>query len=149
MNQPSTIYEVLAMLADYHYQRAERYEQLRRESGDPRAKLLLEHLVELEGRSLRVIRSEMNDLSPKQSTYLIAGPGLSVDAMHASECRCHDAPSFEDSLECALRSDQRLDELFDRIADSSAASRVTELAERLREIERIKSREIAKFTRED
>ncbi|MEX1027619.1 MAG: hypothetical protein WD049_06390 [Candidatus Paceibacterota bacterium] len=149
MNQPSTIYEVLAMLADYHQQRAKQYEQLGRASTDPRAEILLEHLVELEEHSIKVIQSEMKDLSPEHSTYLITGPALSVDAMHAAECRCHGEPSFEDSLACALTPDRRLEELFDRIENSSAASTVTELAKRLRDLERIKGQQIAKFTRED
>jgi len=149
LNQPSTIYEVLAMLADYHERRAKQYEQLGTASTDPRAKILLEHLVELEEHSIKVLQSELKDLSAEHSTYLITGPALSFSAMHAAECRCDGEPSFEDSLECALKSDRRLDEFFVRIENSSAAPSVTELANRLRELERIKAQQIAKFTRED
>ena len=149
MNQPSTAYEVLAMLADYHQQRAKQYKQLRIASTDPRAESLLEHLVELEEHSIKVIQAEMKDLSSKHSTYLITGPALSVNAMHAAECRCDGEPSFEDSLACALTSDRRMDELIDRIEDSSAASTVAQLAKRFRDLERIKSQQSAKFTRQD
>lgn len=149
MNQPNTIYEVLAMLAIYHQKRAKQYEQLGSASTDTRAKILLEHLVELEEHSIKAIQSEMKDLSPAQSTYLITGPALSVGAMHAAACRCEGEPSFDDSLECALTSDSRLEEFFVRIEDSSAASSITALAKRLRDLERTKSQQIANFTRED
>lgn len=46
MNQPRTIFDVLAMLADYHQQRAEQYEHLSGAISDPRTDILLEHLVE-------------------------------------------------------------------------------------------------------
>ncbi len=149
MNQPSTIYEVLTILADYHRQRAKQYEQLGTVNTDPRAEILLQHLVELEEHSFEVIQSEMKDQSPEHSTYLIAGPALSVSAMHAAECQCAGEPSFENSLECALSADRGLEELFARIENSSAAPSVTELAKRLRDLERTKRQQIAKFTRED
>lgn len=81
MNQPNTIYDVLVMLSDYHQQRAKQYEQLGKASVDPRAGILLEHLVELETHSMQVIQAEMQQLAPEHSTYLISGPKLSVDAM--------------------------------------------------------------------
>ncbi|TWU17263.1 hypothetical protein Pla52o_52690 [Novipirellula galeiformis] len=149
MNQPNTIYEVLVMLADYHQQRAKRYKQLSNASTDPRAEILLEHLVELETHSMDVIRSEMEQLAPEHSTYLISGPRLSSEAIHAAECRCEGEPSFDDTLSCALTSDRRLDEWLDRIEDCSAAPTVIELAKRLRDFEHTKDQQIAKFTRED
>lgn len=149
MSQPSTIYDVLSMLVDYHRQRSNRFEQLRNESTDPRTKILLEHLVELEGHSVRVIEAEMKQISPDHSTYLITGPTLSADKVHTAECRCDGEPSFDDALTCALTADRQLDELLDRIEDSSAAPTVTQLAQRLRDLERTKGQQIARFTRED
>jgi len=149
MNQPNTIYDVLVMLADYHQQRAKQYEQLGKASVDPRAGILLEHLVELETHSMQVVRSELQQLTPEHSTYLISGPTLSADAIHAAQCRCEGEPSFLETLSCAFTSDRRLDELLDRIGDSSAAPSVIELAKRLRDLENTKDQQIAKFTRED
>lgn len=111
--------------------------------------ILLEHLVQLEEHSSKVIQSEIKELSPEHSTYLIAGPTLSADAVHAAECRCEGQPNFQDVLACALTSDRRLDELLDRIEDCSAAPSVMELAKRLRDLEQTKDQQIAKFTRED
>lgn len=149
MKQPRTVYDVLVMLADYHDQRALRYRQLVGASVDPQADILLDHLVELETRSSQVIRGEMEQLEPEHATYLITGPQLSSDAIHAADCCCSDEPSFHDALGCALTSDQRLTELLDRMADCTAAASVVELAQRLREFETTKERQIAKFTRQD
>lgn len=149
MKQPSTIYEVLTMLADYHQQRSKQYEQLGVSSDDPRAGILLEHLVVLEEHSIKVIQSELDELSPDHSTYLSTGPELSVGAMHGAECRCHGKPSLDDALECAFKSDRRLEEYFSRIESSSAALSVRELAKRLRDLELLKSRQVARFARED
>ena len=64
MKQPRTVYDVLAMLADYHEQRARRYRQLAGAGVDSQADILLEHLLDLETRSSQVIRGEMEHLSP-------------------------------------------------------------------------------------
>lgn len=149
MKQPSTIYDVLQMLSDYHQQRSEQYEQLGVLSSDPRAGMLLMHLVVLEEHSIKVIQAELKDLSPDHSTYLSTGPELSASAMHGAECGCHGEPSFDDSLECALKSDRRLEEYSVRIESSSAALSVRLLAKRLRDLELLKSRQVAKFARED
>lgn len=149
MKQPSTIYEVLAMLVAYHQQRAKQYEQLGTASTDRRADILLERLVELEEHSNMVIQSEMKDLTSAHSTYLTTGPALSVSAMHVAECRCGAEPSFDDSLDCALTADRRLDELIERIEGSGAALSVQDLGKRLRDLERTKSQQIANFTRGD
>lgn len=149
MNQPTTIYDVLEMLATYHKQRAKKYEQLGSTSTDPRAKILLEHLVELENNSYNVTHSEIKNLASEHSTYLITGPAISADALHAAECRFDGQVSFGDTLNCAFASAQLLNEMFDRIEDSSAASSVTELANRLRDLEGTKSKQIANFTRRD
>lgn len=146
---PQTVYDVLTMLAEYHEQRATRYKELEKASDDPRTDILLRHLVDLELQSARVIRSEIKTLSPEQSTYLVSGPTISAVAIHAADCQCESAPTFQDALACALTSDRRLDELLDRIEHCSAAVSIRELANRLREFETTKSREIAKFTRED
>ncbi|WP_153557668.1 hypothetical protein [Roseimaritima sediminicola] len=149
MNQPRTVDDVLKMLGDYHQQRGERYRQLADESTDPLADLLLEHLVELESQSVRVIRTERERLAPAHATYLISGPQLSSEALHAADCSCGHDPSFQDALGCALRSDQRLGEILDRLANCSAAGSVVELAERLQAFETTKDREIAKYVRQD
>ncbi|EGF24390.1 hypothetical protein [Rhodopirellula baltica] len=149
MNQPKTIYDVLVMLADYHELRSKKFEQLVKASVDSRASILLEHLVELETHSMHVVRAEMEQLTPEHSTYLISGPTLSTEAIHASECCCEGEPSFNDVLACASASDQRLDELLDRIEDFTAAPSVIELAKRLRDLQQTKDIQISNFTRED
>ena len=149
MNQPSTIYEVLAMLADYHQGRAKQYGQIGAGVTDPQAEILLEHLVELEEHSFKVIQAEMNDLHSDHSTFLIPGPVLSDEALHAVECRCGADPSLAETIDCAFASGDRLNELITRIESSSAAPSVAALASRLHDLELIKSQQIAKFTRED
>ncbi len=149
METPRTIYDVLSMLFDYHLRRADRYRELAKASVEPRATILLEHLVQLERESVKVVRSEMDKLSPDQATFLLSGPTLSTEAMHAADCQCEGDPTFDDTLDCALTSDRRLEELLDRIEDCSAALSVGELATRLRELETTKNRQIAKFIRED
>ena len=152
MKTPRTIYDVLSMLAGYHQQRAKRFAELEKKSVDPRADILLGHLVESETQSAQVIRSEMEQLLPEHSTYLLSGttfPTLSADALHAAAGQCDDRPTFEAALGCALTSDRRLDELLDRIEYCSAAASITELAKRLREFENTKDRQISMFTRED
>jgi hypothetical protein len=58
-------------------------------------------------------------------------------------------PTFDEALGCALASDEALDEVIDLLAGSSAAASVQDLAARLRDLERTKDRDIAKFTRAD
>ncbi len=149
MNQPATIYDVLEMLADYHRQRAKRYEKLGETSDDAMAQILLEHLVELENQSTQCIDAEMQTLAPEAATYLISGPRMSQDALHAADCQCEQQPSFSDALACAFTSDQRLDELLDRMEDCTAAQSVIDLAKRLRDLEHLKYQRIAKFSRQD
>ena len=122
------------------------FEQLGKVSVDPRADILLEHLIELETHSMQVVRAEMEQLTPEHSTYLISGPTLSADAIHAEKCCCESKPSFDDVLACALASDRRLDELLDRIEDCTAAPSVISLAKRLRDLQQTKDMQI--FTRE-
>lgn len=95
MNQPKTIYDVLVMLADYHQLRCKTFEHLGEVSDDSRAEILLEHLVELETHPMHVVRAEMEQLKPEHSTYLISGPALNSEAMHAAECCCESKPSFQ------------------------------------------------------
>lgn len=147
--KPQTVYDVLALLGEYHDARATRYKELEKASADPRADILLHHLVDLERQSAKVIRLEMERLPREHSTYLLTGPTISPAAMHVADCRCESSSSFEDILRCAMTCDERLEELLDRIEDCSAATSIGELAKRLRELEMTKCREIAKFTRED
>ncbi len=149
MNQPRTIYDVLSMLVEYHDNKALRYRELSGVSVDPQSVILLDHLVELQTESARVIRGEMEHLSPQHSTYLITGPQLSTDVAHSLDGCCGENASFADTLECALTPDPRLAELLDRMADCTAAESVVELANRLREFETTKDRQIASFIRRD
>ncbi len=88
-------------------------------------------------------------MDPDRSTFLSFGPTVNVKLEELASCRHDDGPSWEDALECALRSDAVLLDLIDRLAGSTAATSVQELAARLREMEQTKDREIAKFTRTD
>lgn len=146
---PQTVYDVLVMLAEYHERRETRYAQLDKASTDPRADILLRHLVELEQQSARVLRAALNSRSKDHSTYLLPGPTISPAELHAADCRCGETTSFDDVLSCALAAVPQLDELLDRIENCTAAASIGELAKRLREFESIKRREISKFTRED
>ena len=148
MNQPRTIYDVLSMLVEYHDNKALRYRELSGVSVDPQSVILLDHLVELQTESARVVRGEMEHLSPQHSTYLITGPQL-TGAAHSLDGCCGDNASFDDTLECALTPDLRLAELLDRMTDCTAAESVVELAHRLREFETTQERQIASFTRRD
>ncbi len=76
------------------------------------AQILLEHLVELEDHSLKVVRIEMGQLDSKHTTYMTSGPVLSSDVTHAKDCRCGSNPSYQDALACALTSDRLLDGLL-------------------------------------
>lgn len=149
MKQPRTIYDVLAMLLEYHDRTALRYRELATACVDSQTDILLDHLVELQTQSAQMIRGEMEHLSPEHSTYLITGPQLTHDTIHSSDNCCGDNPSFDDTLECALVPDPRLTELLDRMTDCTAAESVVELAQRLREFETTKDRQIASFTRRD
>lgn len=149
MEQPRTIYDVLRMLLEYHDQKALRYRELAGSSVDSQSGILLDHLVILQTQSAQVIRGEMEHLSPEHSTYLITGPQLSAAVAHPEDCRGGDKPSFDETLRCALMPDQRLTELLDRLAECTTAASVVELAQRLREFETTKQRQIANFARQD
>ena len=144
-----TVYELLQLLERYHQQRREMYQQLAGEGSDDRARILLRHLVELEQHAINIIHDEASRLTPEHAAYLPSGPTLTIQPTHAMDCRCEENPSFDDALQCALTSDEALDEVIDRIENGPAASSVHDLAARLREVERTKDREIAKYTRED
>lgn len=147
--KPLTVFEIIQLLQHYHQQRHDTYQRLAEEAEEHRAATLLNHLIELEAMALRIIDHELAQLSPAQSTYLSSGPELNVDPAHAADCRCDAAPSFEDALQCALTSDLAVFDMIDRLAGSSAASSVQELANRLREVEQTKALQIARFTRAD
>lgn len=147
--EPRTVYELLKMLETYHQQRHDSYLQLASRGTDERACILLHHLGKLEENAINIIRDERDHLKPDQATYLTSGPTLTIAPSHAMDCKCDGDPTFDDALRCALTSDDALDELIDRLAGSSAAASIQDLATRLRDVERTKDREIAKFTRED
>jgi hypothetical protein len=146
---PSNVYEVLQLLKTYHQQRRDTYRQLADSGSEERACLLLRHLVVLEENALEIIGAEIARLQPDHAAHLMPGPTLTIAPAHAMDCRCDSQPTFEEALGCALSSDAALDELIDRISGSSRAPSVQDLAARLRDLERTKDREIAKFTRED
>lgn len=149
MRNPGTIYEVLQLLRNYHDNRHAIYKRLADETTDAMAQILLEHLIELEEHSLTVVRHEMANLDPRYTTYMITGPVVSDEAMHASDCNCEHNPTFRQTLACALDSDCLLDELLCRLEGCSAAPSVLNLAKRLRDLEETKDRQIANFTRQD
>ena len=149
MSNPRTVYEILQMLEEYHAERKITYQRLACESTDAMAQILLEHLVELEDHSLKVIRIEMEQLDPQHATYLTSGPVLSREVTHAKDCRCGNDPSFQDALACVFTSDRLLDGLLHRLEGASAALSVLHLANRLRDLENTKDRQIANFTRQD
>lgn len=146
---PKTSYNILQMLEKYHQQRRDTYHSLARSTDDERTRVLLEYLVRLEDDVLEILRGEMEQLSPDQASYLLPGSALTIEPTHAMDCQCSDQPSFDAALTCALTSDEALDELIDHLQASCAAQSLQDLAARLREAERIKDRQIAKFTRED
>lgn len=149
MTNPRTVYEVVAILEDYHARRLANYTRLLSDASDEMAKILLEHLIKLENHSLTVVRAELKQLDSKRTTYLSSGPVLSEAATHASDCNCGEDPSFHAALTCALTSDHLLEELFLRLEGSSAAASVLDLVKRLRDLEETKERQIANFTRPD
>ncbi len=149
MKNPKAVYEILQMLEEYHGEGLTTYQRLGREATDSMAQILLEHLVKLEDHSLQVIRGEMKQLNPQHAAYLTSGPMLSNEVIHAKTCRCGSDPTFQDTLGCALESDHLLDQLLHRLEGCSAAASVLHLAERLRELEETKERQIANFTRMD
>lgn len=146
---PKTSYDILQMLDTYHARRRDTYDQLARRGSDERAVVLLEYLVRLEDDMLQIIRGEKERITPEQASRLMPGPTLTVKPAHAMDCQCDGEPTFDEALACALTSDEALDELIDHLQASSAASSLQDLATRLREAERMKDRQIAKFTRQD
>lgn len=146
---PTTSYETLKLLEKYHGERRDTYAGLAPRATDERTRLLLDYLVRLENEALEVIRGEMERTSPEHAARLMPGPKLTIDATHATECQCAGDPTFDEALACALTSDAALDEVIDHLAAGSAARSIQDLATRLRELERTKDRQIAKFTRED
>lgn len=149
MNNPTTIYGVLQMLEKYDDQRRSDYVRLSKEVTEPQAQLFLDHLIQLEDHALKVLRSELEQLDPEQTTYLMSGRAPSVELNHSNDCRCDNDPSCQDILACALASAQLRGELLQRLEGRSAAPSVSYLAKRLRELEAIQGRQIANFTRED
>ena len=149
VSNPRTVYELLKLLEKYHADRCATYASLTSQATDAMAQILLEHLVELEDHSLKVVRGEMQQLDPKHTAFLTSGPTMSAEATHASDCHCESNPTFQEALACALESDHLLDQLLHRLEGCSAAASVLDLAKRLRDLEETKDRQIANFTRQD
>lgn len=149
MSFPGTIYNVLEMLINYHDQRRCRYLELSQQSDDASTKLLLEHLAVLDENALKMVRGEAANLDPNHATFMMSGPTVGLDIHQAAECKSHHHPTFEEALDCVFESDSSLEGLVHRLEGSSAAPSVIELAKRIRELERTKSQQIAKFIRAD
>jgi hypothetical protein len=146
---PKDAYQVLELLESYHRARRDNYLQLHSRAKEDRVSLLLEHLAGLEKEAIEVIADERARIPKGKATYLLSGPTLTIDPAHAVDCRCGPAPTFDDAVWCALSSDEALDELIDRLAGSTPAASIQELASRLREFERTRERQIANFARPD
>jgi len=149
VNTPKKSSDILQMLASYHQQRRDTYERLAPRADDERLRMLLEHLVSLEDDALEIIHGEQEQHASGQASHLMPGQALSIEPAHAMDCQCGEKPTFDAALTCALTSDEALDELIDLLQSSSAAPSIQDLATRLRDAERTKDRQIAKFTRED
>lgn len=149
VNTPKTSSDILQMLESYHQQRHDTYRQLATRADDARLQMLLEHLVSLENDALVIIHGEQKQHSSRQASHLMSGQALTIQPAHAMDCQCSEEPTFDAALACALTSDAALDELIDLLQSSNAAQSIQDLAARLREAERTKDRQIAKFTRED
>lgn len=145
---PRTVHNALQMLKSYHQRRRDTYQRLAESTTDERTQILLNELVALEETAIQIVGDEDANLGDRE-TYLMPGPTLNIDPAHAMDCRCDSQPTFEDALWCALSSDAALDELIDLVTGCTAALSIQELASRLRELERTKDRQVAKFTRED
>lgn len=147
--KPQTVHDALEMLKSYHQQRRDLYHRLEADAPDEWTEILLKELVRLEDDSVQVVGDEMERLQPHERSYLLSGPTPTIQPAHAMDCQCDSDPAFEDVLSCSLSSDAALDELIDLIEVSNAAPSVQELATALRELERTKDRQIAKFSRTD
>lgn len=146
---PRDTYEVLEHLERFHRTREDTYRQLLSSAVEARVSLLLERLIELEEEAGRAIAGEREPMEEGRTTYLLSGPTLTIKPAHAADCKCESSPSFDEALECALTSDTAVLELIDRLAGSSPAASVQELAGRLREFEQTRERQIAIFIRPD
>ena len=144
---PLTISDILEMLIDYHESRRDQYRSLAQASPDEQTSILLNHLVKLDEHAAQAVRIELDSLSQGQATYLTYGARIEAETTHAADCKCHGEPGFQQALDCAFTSDQQLEQLIARLEDCSAARSVQQLAARLREMENIKDRQIANFTR--
>src|SRR5690606_27242971 len=81
--------------------------------------------------------------------YLLSGPTLTIKPAHAADCKCETNPTFDDALGCALASDTAVEELIDRLAGSSAAASVQELAKRQRGVEQTREQQNSIIVRSD
>ncbi|QEF97852.1 hypothetical protein Mal15_18980 [Stieleria maiorica] len=149
MNTPKTVYDILQLLEDLYAIRLARYRQLSKNANNVTAQIVLDYLAKLEAHSLRAVCDEMQQLDPQRTTYMPSGPTLSREVIDTRECRCHSNSSVQDMVACALGSDRLVDELLRRLEGSSAAGSVLALARRLRELTKIKGRQISEFTRQE
>ncbi len=138
ISNPRTIYDILQLIESYHGQRRATYARLASETTNAMAQILLEHWVELEDYSLKVVVGEMLQLDPKHATYLTLGPLVSQEVTQASDCHSAGNPTFQAALACAFESDHLLDQLVSRLEECSSAQSVLDLANRLRDLEETK-----------
>ncbi len=149
MRNPKTVHEVFEALQQYHQQRATTYKDLAAEATGAMAKMLLEHLVELEDQSKAVVSAELEKLSKRHTNYMTSGPAISRQVNHVADDESDQPPSFQEVLVAALTVNPKHDELLDRLDSGGAPAPVQELAKRLREFEQTKQRQTVKFTRMD
>lgn len=146
---PATVHEALQLLRSYHQRRRKIYRKLAASATDERTQILLQELIALEDRAIQIVGDEDQDLGAAANTYLLPGPTLIIDPDQGMEGLSGPQPTFDEILFSSLSSDAALDELIDLIAGSTAAASIQDLAQRLREHERTKDRQIANFTRKD
>lgn len=149
MDDRQTVCDLIQLLAKYHQSRHDIYRRLSSAAQDERAATLLEQLVDLEARTMKIIHDELRTMDPALATYLSNTPPVELDPLPETACRFESGPDFEEALECVWQADSALPEVLDRLENASSAESVQQLANRLRELEETKERQIAKFTRLD
>lgn len=149
MSIPATVGEAMNELNAYHRARSGRYGELLQASRDARTSVLLEELVRLEQKSEQILSEEKQNLGRGDQTRLLPGTAVLYHETHAPQCQCGSTPSFDETVACALARNKSVDALINRIESATAAQSIRELAGRLRDLEEIKARQIAKYLRED
>ena len=149
MSTPATVDDAMSALSAYHAARSRRFDELLQASGEPRTSILLEELVRLEEESARIISEEQQNLGRRDQTRLLPGTAALNFETHSSQCHCDSSPTFDETVACALAENKSVDALISRVQSATAAQSIRDLADRLRELEEIKTRQIAKYLRED